>query len=584
MLKSFRSQTALIAIFLALVPTVVVGWIGYHTAARVIREQATRIVGVVASGKKTMLAFRLTRQIEAAEGILNVISQKCTSDAKGYPACARRLLANFMSVNKVLDVEAEIPGFPPLALGPSADMLANHSLFKSGQLAEFSPRTIPQPYYIIDAYGERPGARIIVRYTTDDIEEMFREHPGLGATGETFLADKKGFFLTQPRFSSHSGVSHPIDASPMVACLSGVNDEVLALDYRPAAVIHGFRYVPEIGGGCIMAHIQQVEAFAPLATLRLRIIQLGILFATIGIAASVLIGRLFSQKVSCPMKNLVERVQRARLGDLESPVLIEGPTELRTLAQGFADLTESLRTSNQRRNDLFSIVSHDLRSPLTAIFLNIGIIEQILRKQPDQTRRDLQAAISRLEECSKNMERLIESTLNLGVTQTGNFVIKPGRHEIKELLVALTDMFQPIADEKHIKIKTDLPEDAPHAAEFDWGRIHEVLSNLLANAIKFTPRGGSVTMQVTFLPNEIRFGVIDTGPGIPVDKAPLIFERFYQIKKPGSMGVGLGLYIAKQIIEAHGGKIWVESEPNQGAKFFFTIPVTRALGSWHATG
>lgn len=562
----------LLLVSLMLLPTIIIGWVGYRTAGDVIKQEASRSVGIVASDKRDMLVYRLIRQREMAKNFLIILHDTCVHGHRGDLSCARRATSSFMKINGVIDADIQMPGLDHLILGPSAATLIDHAPFGPGQLAEFSSRSIANPYYLIDAHDDATGAKATLRFSTRLIEKIFTVSSELGKSGETFLADSGGYFLTQPKYPGHSRESHPIDAKPMLVCLAKQDGEILADDYRHVPVIHGFRYIPEIGGGCIMAHIQQTEAFAPLRTLKNQIIQLAVLFSALAVAASTLIGHRFSLMVSRPLQRLVERVQLARVGDLEAPVSIEGPIEVQTLARGFADLTESLHQSNQARDDFVSIVSHDLKSPLTAIALVASLDEKILRTLPEPIQRELQPSFAHIRQNVEHMSQLIEGLLNRAVMKTGHFIINVRRHEISPLVFKIVEMFRPLAADKNVELKVSLPTD-PLFSEFDSDRIHEVCSNLMANAIKFTPRGGCVTFQVSPEKDRIRMGVLDTGPGIPADEIQHVFERFYTRKKTGASGVGLGLYIAKQIITAHGETIWVESEPGRGARFYFTVPL-----------
>jgi signal transduction histidine kinase len=139
------------------------------------------------------------------------------------------------------------------------------------------------------------------------------------------------------------------------------------------------------------------------------------------------------------------------------------------------------------------------------------------------------------------------------------------------------EAFQPTASAKGLSLDSDVASDSL-LARFDHERIHQVLANLLSNAIKFTPEGGRVSIRVEPAEGEIRFSVTDTGPGIAEDELGRIFERFWQVVGGDKRGLGLGLYISKCIIEAHGGRIWAESQPEAGSTFFFTLPGARTSG------
>ncbi|MGZ3790641.1 MAG: hypothetical protein ACXVLQ_19315 [Bacteriovorax sp.] len=259
---SFRARITFLLIALVLIPSIVLGTLGYWTSSEVIRNEAIRAVGLAANNKKELLVFRLVRQKERAIEFLVSLQSTCFQAGHMNQLCAERLLASFMRTDSIIDADIAIPGVLSLRQGPRADTLKDHPPFTSKQLAQFSPHSEQEPTYIIEAtLGNIPGSLITLRYNTQKIEEIFASPSELGTTGETFLADAKGFFLTKSRYPSHQGHSHPIDARPMIKCLSRHDSEMLAGDYRPEPVIHGFKYVPEIGGGVLWPTFSRKRRF-----------------------------------------------------------------------------------------------------------------------------------------------------------------------------------------------------------------------------------------------------------------------------------------------------------------------------------
>jgi signal transduction histidine kinase len=137
-------------------------------------------------------------------------------------------------------------------------------------------------------------------------------------------------------------------------------------------------------------------------------------------------------------------------------------------------------------------------------------------------------------------------------------------------------MLRPLAESREIELVTSLADELPLVA-MDAARIIQVLSNLVGNAIKFTPRGGTIEMICEEIDGEVRFAVADSGPGIAPDQIPHVFGRFWQASDRDVRGIGLGLSIVRGIVETHGGRVWVESEPGKGAKFFFTLGENSAV-------
>jgi signal transduction histidine kinase len=230
--------------------------------------------------------------------------------------------------------------------------------------------------------------------------------------------------------------------------------------------------------------------------------------------------------------------------------------------------TEALNAIRSR-DHILSIVAHDLRSPLTVIS---GWVNLCLSK-PSQdgiisNRKQLEA----IQRSTQRMIRLIEDLLDTTRIETEHLFIQQRLCPIPSLVEEALESVQSQADSKDLQVKNEIPSGiAPVLADHD--RIIQVFTNLIGNAIKFTPPGGRITLRAEQLEKEVRFSVEDTGPGIPEDQTPHIFDRFWQASQTTQSGVGVGLFIVKGIVEEHGGKVWVNSQPGAGSTFFFTLPL-----------
>lgn len=230
------------------------------------------------------------------------------------------------------------------------------------------------------------------------------------------------------------------------------------------------------------------------------------------------------------------------------------------------------------RNDVLAIVSHDLRNPLTSISLGV---DQLRRHAEDATRRDrILDSIARSAEC---MTTLIEDLLAIAKIDAGQLSLQIAPCDAKALAEDALAIVRPLADQKAITLETVVPNLALAA---DRDRLLQVLGNLLGNALKFTPDRGTITVVVAEVDGLARFVVRDTGPGIPEESLPYVFDRFYQGPNRRRGGAGLGLAIARAIVEGHGGTICVESAIGQGTMFDFTVPLAtvRACGPSSSAG
>ncbi|MGZ8385161.1 MAG: two-component system histidine kinase PnpS [Nitrospira sp.] len=246
----------------------------------------------------------------------------------------------------------------------------------------------------------------------------------------------------------------------------------------------------------------------------------------------------------------------------------------------FHDITE-LRRLEKIRKDFVANVSHELRTPLTSIK---GYVEALL----DGAKDDPVASAKFLEIILKQSDRLnliIEDLLELSKIESGRVSLKEEPLELRSVVDRTLSMIKPIADKKRHRLVTSIDPSLPSVAG-DEGRLVQVLTNLLDNAIKYTPEGGTITVGATLAPSignaeppagAIELNVTDTGIGIPEEDRPRVFERFYRVDKARSRelgGTGLGLAIVKHIVEGHGGQVWVEANHPQGSRFVVRLPVS----------
>lgn len=226
------------------------------------------------------------------------------------------------------------------------------------------------------------------------------------------------------------------------------------------------------------------------------------------------------------------------------------------------------------RDTVLATVSHDLRNPLNTILMSVGMLLDFGGHGIGETGRERIAVIRRL---AHQMNRLIQDLLDVATVEAGHLLMHACRHDPRELCNDGLEMLEPIASENGVRIITRIPDDLP-AIVVDRSRFLRVISNLVGNAIKFTLPGGTVTIGATLQDHELVYSVADTGPGIRRDHLAHIFDRFWKDPSEAKSGAGLGLSIARDIVEAHRGRIWAESEVGRGTTFYVSIPLTEAEG------
>ncbi|HEX6066408.1 MAG TPA: ATP-binding protein, partial [Longimicrobiales bacterium] len=230
------------------------------------------------------------------------------------------------------------------------------------------------------------------------------------------------------------------------------------------------------------------------------------------------------------------------------------------------------------RDEMLAVVAHDLRNPLNTIFMSSCLMLDMIADDPAAPMRRQYEIIKRSTE---HMNRLIQDLLDATRLQSGQLALEQMPVAVTRIVDEAVDLMQPLASNAGLTFESHVSADFPQLC-VDHGRVLQVLSNLVGNAIKFTPRGGTVTLLVTSDASVARFCVRDTGAGIAADQVPHIFGRFWQARRTDRRGLGLGLAIAKGIVEAHGGTIWVESALGAGSDFVFTVPISSPEHQMHA--
>jgi signal transduction histidine kinase len=271
------------------------------------------------------------------------------------------------------------------------------------------------------------------------------------------------------------------------------------------------------------------------------------------------------RRMSGPLDNLLEASSKVADGDFSARVEEKGPPEVRALTRGFNSMAERLQINDQQRRKMLADVSHELRTPITVIQGNVeGILDGLY--PADEMR------LKSIMEETQILSRLVDDLRTLALAESGALQLRREPTDLAELIRDALAGFDSQAKEKEIRIELSSAEIED--INIDPQRVREVLMNLISNALRYTPHRGVIKVGFTEAAsgaerNAVVF-VEDNGPGIESADLPHVFERFY--KSSDSGGMGLGLSIAKYLVEAHGGKIWAESDMGRGTKITFTLP------------
>ena len=308
------------------------------------------------------------------------------------------------------------------------------------------------------------------------------------------------------------------------------------------------------------------EYVAPFLRLSASINRSLLLGGSVAIAIALLLTFVLSRRITSPIGALAKAARRLGRGDLSQRVQLRGEGEVAALAQAFNSMAADLEHAEQLRRNMVADVAHELRTPLSNIqgyleAIRDGVIE------PDA------AAIRSLNEEASLLSRLVNELQELSLAEAGELRLVYQAEDITKLLKQAVTPWQPQLSAKEISLSLDLPENLP-LVNIDWQLVNEVLHNLLENAVAYTHKGGTINVAAAKQGDWVEISVSDTGEGIPVEDLPHIFERFYRVDKSRARatgGSGLGLTIAKRLVEAHGGTITAQSELGKGSRFSFTL-------------
>lgn len=286
---------------------------------------------------------------------------------------------------------------------------------------------------------------------------------------------------------------------------------------------------------------------------------------TLGIILSVIIAR----SIAVPLLVMKGKTREIARGIFKPDLKLTSPPEIAELAQALNSMAVRLREVDTMKSDFFSLMSHELRTPLTSIKEGTNLM---LEGLAGETTDKQQRILTIISEESNRLIGLVNSLLDLSKMEAGMLTYHFAPHDITSLIRKAVKEVEPLAESRHIKVSTDLVE-MPRLS-VDSERVLQVLRNLIGNAIKFTPDRGAIFIKSYSLNDEICVKVSDTGQGIPTKHIPEIFEKYTQVRGGAERlkGTGLGLAIVKHIVNAHGGRVWLESEQGKGSSFFFALP------------
>lgn len=293
--------------------------------------------------------------------------------------------------------------------------------------------------------------------------------------------------------------------------------------------------------------------------------------AAVALLAVVFLSFMITMGITHPISLLIGKTRDIARGVFECDLPLSAPPEIRELGLAFQSMCEQLKTLDQMKSDFFSTVSHELRTPLTSIKEGTSLLLEGVGGEITEKQRKLLKIIAGE---SNRLINLVNSSLDLSKMEARMMIFHFTQADMSTLVQKVVGEIEPLAMVKKIRLRVENQEQLP-LVKMDRERILQVLRNLLGNAVKFSLEGGEVKITACRENGRMKVSVRDTGPGIPKENLATIFEKFRQAPQQNSgagKGTGLGLAIVKQIIAAHGGEVWAESEPGRGSSFIFVLP------------
>jgi len=442
----------------------------------------------------------------------------------------------------------------------------------------------PLAMYIADAYPLIEGGEVNRPVLKDLFDKLMVINPRI----EVYLLDSEGAIL---EFSAEPGrvKRKAVDLTPIRSWIAG--PEMLPLrgdDPRDPAGQKPFTAAPVKDGDALAGYLyvvlggEKYDSVAGMVSESL-IVRLALFAGGLGLLTALAVGTLSFAWLTRRLRRLTQAVDTFRDEGFDSPMKLAGwrrggdeidrlGVTVEEMSQRIADQIEQLRQADAARRDMVANISHDLRTPLASLQ---GYLETLLMKEDsftlEEKRKYFDLAIRQGDRLSRLVTELFELTMLDSTGTRLNF--EP--FSLPELVQDVTQKFQPQAERRNMVLEVDMPANAPFV-QADIGLIERVLENLIENAIKYTPEGGTVSLSLVPGVDSIKARIADTGPGIPEADRDRIFERFYRVEKSRAdapEGAGLGLAITRRILQLHDSPIEVESTPGHGAAFSFRLPL-----------
>jgi signal transduction histidine kinase len=299
-----------------------------------------------------------------------------------------------------------------------------------------------------------------------------------------------------------------------------------------------------------------------------------LLAGAIAAAIALVLARWLARGMTQPLRDMAQAARRMETGDYAQRVHTTSRDEVGQLATAFNRMGAELESLERLRRELVANVSHELKTPISALRAHL---ENLLDGVEEPDRETLQVMLTQ----SERLSRLVDQLLDLSRLESGELPLRREGVPLRRLVAEVLSEVEVVRSGREVRVEDRVPDDIPPVFA-DRERLHQVLFNLLDNAVRLTPPGGEVVVSAHRVDGRCEVSVADTGPGIPAEHLPRLFERFYRVDTARARddgGTGIGLAIARSVVEAHGGRIRAESEVGKGSVFTFDLRVAPAAGT-----
>lgn len=392
---------------------------------------------------------------------------------------------------------------------------------------------------------------------------------------DIFISDTKGYIklCSCEEWYTKGNCSHSTVKIPENTILKVLEDEYTSVNtlgiYKEAHSVYANCIVKD---GKKTAMIFCVSKTMPMGALITTVLELFLFSAVIPLAVMFFALYIMTYRLTKPLKLMSEASRAMARGDFSKRIPVTSDDEIGELAVAFNQMTNSLAQLESMRKSFVANISHEFRTPMTTIG---GFIDGIIDGTIEESKQNYYLGI--VSEEVKRLSRMVESMLSVSKLESGEFVLKPQIFDFKELLLSVVISQEQRIEKKQITI-SGLDEVESVSVNADRDLLYQAVYNLVDNAIKFVDECGEIKFNLRIDSKKLIFEIANTGKGIPTEELKYVFERFYKVDKSRSANknsTGLGLYIVKTVLRAHGGKISVTSKENEFTAFKFSLPISK---------